>query len=136
MLMGLRPGLHGQHGIGCNMVKIDDGVLYLPQNAGVLLTSNQHNVNIGNSPVLYARQVVISAGITGFNGGEENRMLILQPARNSTDDIVVYHNDANSSVGNRIINAQQVADEFGFWGTARMYIYDNVDNFWKQVGGF
>jgi hypothetical protein len=118
------------------MVKIDDGVLYLPQNAAVLLTANAHNVNIGNSPVLYARQVVISAGITGFNGGEENRLLILQPARNSSADVTVYDNDTNSSAANRIINAQRVDDEFGFWGTARMYIYDSVDSLWKQVGGF
>jgi hypothetical protein len=118
------------------MIRIDDGVLYLPQNIGILLTADAHNVNIGTSPVLYARQVVISAGITGFNGGEENRLLILQPGRNSTADIVVYDNNTNSSSGNRIINAQRVADEFGFWGTARMYIYDSGHAFWKQVGGF
>jgi hypothetical protein len=118
------------------MIRIDDGVLYLPQDIGILLTANVHNVNIGTSPVLYTRQVAASAGITGFNGGEENRLLILQPARNSTGDIIVYDNNAGSSSGNRVINAQRVDDEFGFWGTARMYIYDSVHGFWKQVGGF
>jgi hypothetical protein len=121
---------------GISMIRINDGVLYLPQSAAVLLTADVHNVDIGNSPVLYARQLVIGPGITGFNGGEENRLLIVQPTRNSSENVAVYDNDSDSSVGNRIINAQRVNDEFGFWGTARMYIYDSGDGFWKQVGGF
>jgi hypothetical protein len=116
------------------MIKINDGVLYLPQHSGIVITTTVNNVNPGTGPVLYARQLVIGASITGFSGGEENRLLIVQPTRNSSEEVNLDHNSGSSSAGNKLMNRQAVTQVTAFWGGCMMYIYDNVENVWKHVG--
>lgn len=116
------------------MIKIKNGVLYLPQNTGIVITASVNNVNPGTGPVFYARQLVIGAEITGFSGGEENRLLIIQPTRNSSEEVNTAHNSGSSSAGNKLQNRQAVTQATSFWGGCLMYIYDSVEGVWKHVG--
>lgn len=115
------------------MIFVEDGVMVLPSSAGINVNSFVHNANIGNGSVVYATANIIGGGITGFNGGEADRVLIIQPTRNSTEVIALYDANAGSIFGNRLLNNARVTDEMGFWGSCRMYIFDTADGYWKQV---
>jgi hypothetical protein len=116
------------------MIEIDKGAIILPQQSGIIVTADVHNANPGVGAVAYVRQLVIGSSITGFSGGEENRLLILQPTRNSSEDVNLAHNSGSSLAANRLQNGFGATSVTSFWGSCAMYIYDDVEDLWKEVG--
>jgi hypothetical protein len=115
------------------MILIDNGSFVLAGITGVLITTTV-GVNLGTAPVVYAQQLVIGGGLTGFTHGEADRVLIVQPTRNSNEDVNVLHNSGLASVGNRCLNGFAATTVGAFWGSCLMYVYDSVEGFWKEVG--
>lgn len=113
---------------------IDDGALIFPQQGGVLVTTVHNNVNPGVGVVMYARGLVIGAFITGFSGGEPERVLIVQPTRNSPEEVPVMHQHASSTAANRVVTANASEAVTSFFASTIMLVYDAVDSRWKEVG--
>lgn len=67
-----------------------------------------HNANVGTSPACYVTQLSSSSshGVTGIQGGEANRLLVCQWAKDSLQgDATFKHENAGSTAANRILTA-------------------------------
>lgn len=111
-------------------LRIIGGRLILRQAGGVNAPAN--DANPGTGVVSYIRNGYgTSQSITGFSGGEQGRLLILQPTRNHAS-VTVENQNAGSSAANRCLGTGLL--DFVSLGIMVKYIYDSTDSRWKKVG--
>jgi hypothetical protein len=115
------------------MIIVDNGALILPQQGGINVTGTHNDVNPGVGAVMYARGLVIGGQVTGFSG-EADRLLVVQPTRNSPEEVGFMHQNAGSAAANRFVVADAFAAVTSFFGSTAMFVYDSVDSRWKEVG--
>ena len=99
-------------------------------------STNQNNFATGTATVqrLNNTDTVSSRTITGFAGGRVGRLLIVLNIGTGTDNsILLGHQNASSSVANRII-CPNAADLTLALGEAAVLWYDNTTLRWRVVG--
>jgi hypothetical protein len=112
---------------------VDNGALILPQSGGILIAANVNNADPGNGSTVYVSQLSTGISVTGMSGGEADRVLICQATRNSPQSPSFEHQHASSSAANRHMTASNSAAFSNFGLQNLMWIYDAVEQRWKEV---
>lgn len=113
---------------------VDRGVLVLPQSGiGIIVAANVNNADPGTGPCVYVSQLATGISVTGMIGGEADRVLICQATRNSSQSPSFEHQHASSTAANRHMTANGAATFTSFGLQNLMWIYDSVEQRWKEV---
>jgi hypothetical protein len=111
-------------------VQIKGSKLILRQVGAVAAPAN--DANPGTGVVCYIRNGYgTTQSITGFQGGEQGRVLLLQPTRNHSS-VTIENQNAGSAAANRCVGIGSL--DFVNLGYMGKYVYDSTDSRWKRVG--
>ena len=106
-----------------------NAVFKLVDNSPAQITANQNNYAPGDFSVLRL-STDASRDVTGFSGGAQGRLLILFNV--GANDIVLKHQDANSTAGNRIL-ANTAADITISANEIAFLWYDSTTARWRAT---